>query len=358
MNAFRFVGKLEFNAIDSKNPYIRFGQTKKGADYCTLSFSVAPTKNNRAYVERYGQVEKSIKTKDTDGNDIEVAWDDREDKDVIAKVARYKRYTVKLDGVYHEFISAYDFNKYVEESMELLKGKVCVVTGGVSINIYKGKISFRYQVQNIRELGENEEIEQKLVVRFDTFYRKEDVDLVDWNSNKEIAINAYTYQFIEKKDGNNVFKYIPTTFYINLANEENEKKVAFYLKQFGIVLDGSSIKTKIKDSEVVSLPVRCEYINGSQEVPFDENSLTDNQREMIELGLKTLDDFKPNGSIFGERIVKFYAIDIDARDKYADGYLVESIPVDEFKSEIFAFAAEEIKPEDAKDDDDIEMLFG
>ena len=354
MNAFRFVGKLEFNASNS----IRTGQTKKGADYCTLSFSVAPTKNNRAYVERYGQVEKSIKTKDTNGNDIEVAWNDRDDKDVVTKVARYKRYTVKLDGVYHEFISAYDFNKYVEESMELLKGKVCVVTGGVSINIYKGKISFRYQVQNIRELDENEEIEQKLVVRFDTFYRKEDVDLVDWNSNKEIAINAYTYQFIEKKDGNNVFKYIPTTFYINLANEENEKKAAFYLKQFGIVLDGSSIKTKIKDSEVVSLPVRCEYINGSQEVPFDENSLTENQKEMIELGFKTLDDFKPNGSIFGEKTVKFYAIDIDARDKYADGYLVESIPVDEFKSEIFAFAAEEIKPEDAKDDDDIEALFG
>lgn len=354
MNAFRFVGKLEFNTSNS----IRTGQTKKGADYCTLTFSVAPTKNNRAYVERYGQVEKSIKTKDTNGNDIEVAWNDRDDKDVIAKVARYKRYTVKLDGVYHEFISAYDFNKYVEENMEVLKGKVCVATGGVSINIYNGKISFRYQVQNIRELDENEEIEQKLVVRFDTFYRKEGIDLVDWNNNKEIAINAYTYQFIEKKDGNNIFKYIPTTFYIALANEENEKKAAFYLKQFGIVLDGSSIKTKIKDNEVVSLPVRCEYINGSQEVPFDENSLTENQKEMIELGFKTLDDFKPNGSIFGEKTVKFYAIDIDARDKYADGYLVESIPVDEFKSEIFAFAAEEIKPENAKDDDDIEALFG
>ena len=358
MNAFRFVGKLEFNAIDSKNPYIRSGKTKNGAEYRTLSFSVAPTKNNRAYVERFGMVEKSIKTKDTDGNDIEIGWDDREDKNVISKVARYKKYSVKLDGVYHEFISAYDFTQFVEENLDKLKGKACVVTGGISINVYNGKISFRYQVQNIRELGEDEEIEQKLVVRFDTFYRKEDIDLADWNNNKEVAVNAYTYQFVEKKDDKNIFKYVPTTFYINLANEENEKRAAFYLKQFGIVLDGSSIKTKIKDSEVVSIPVRCEYINGSQEIPFDENSLTDNQREMIELGLKTLDDFKPNGSIFGERIVKFYAIDVDTRDKYADGYLVESIPIDEFKNEIFTFAAEEIKPDDTKNDDDLEMLFG
>ena len=120
----------------------------------------------------------------------------------------------------------------------------------------------------------------------------------------------------------------------------------------------STMKIKIKDKEVVSLPVRCEYINGSEEIPFDESCLTENQKEMIEFGLKTLDDFKPKGSIFGQRITKFFCIDVDARDDYADGYKVEQITSGEFSTEIFTPAATEVKAADVKDNSDIEALFG
>jgi len=355
MNAFRFVGKLEFNAIDSKNPYIRRGKTKNGSDYQTISFSVVPTKNNRAFVERFGMVESEIKTKDGDGNDISINWDDRTDEKVINTVARYKRYSVKLNGVYNEFISAYDFVQFIDEHLDELKNKVFVVTGTIQLNVYNGKTSFRYQVQNIREVAEDEEIEQKLTVRFDTFYRKEDIDLDNWKSEKEIIVNAFTYQYIDKDVK---YKYVPTTYYINLSKEENTKKAAFFLKQFGINLDGDSIKLKIKDKEVASIPVRCEYINGSEEVPFDESCLTDNQKEMIEFGLKTLDDFKPNGSIFGQRIVKFYCIDVDTRGDYADGYKTEEMTTEDFEKEIFTPAATEVKADEVKDNDDIEALFG
>ena len=353
MNAFRFVGKLEFNSLESKVPYVRKGTTKNGAAYQTLSFSVVPTKNNRAFVERFGMTEKEIKTKDNNNGDLTVDWADRFDEKIVNSVARYKRFSIKLNGTYHEFISAYDFVQFVIDHLEEFKTKTFVVTGGINVNVYNGKTSFRYQVQAIREVGDEEEIENKLTVRFDTFYRAEDVVMDNWKKDKEIIINAFTYQYIDKDIK---FKYVPTTYYINLANENNDKKVALFLKQFGI--DAESDKIKIKDKEVVSLPVRCEYINGSEEIPFDESCLTENQKEMIEFGLKTLDDFKPKGSIFGQRITKFFCIDVDTRDDYADGYKVEQITSGEFSTEIFTPAATEVKAADVKDNSDIEALFG
>ena len=354
MNAFRFVGKLEFNKLDSKNPYIRKGNTKKGDPYQTLSFSVVPTKNNRAFVERFGIVEKTIKTKDADGNDIEIAWDDRTDEKIINTVARYMRFSVKLNGTYYEFISAYDFVQFVADHIVEMKSKVFVVTGKIQLNVYNGKLSFRYQAQNIREVDDEEEIEQKLTVRFDSYYRKEDIDLNAWKTDKAVIVNAFTYQYIDK---DTKFKYVPTTYYINLAEETNDKKIAFFLKQFGIILDGDTIKIKIKDKEVASIPVRCEYVNGSEEVAFDENCLTDNQKEMIELGLKTLDDFKPNGSIFGERVEKFICIDVDTRGDYANGYLTEEFDTVEFAKEIFTPGGVEVKIDETKNNDDLDALF-
>lgn len=350
MNAFKFVGKLEFNSLDSKVPYVRSGKTKNGDDYHTLSFSVVPAKNNRAFVECFGMVQKKIKTRSTDNTETTIDWADRLDEKVVNSVARYRRYSIKLNGKYNEFITPYDFVQFALDHIDELKSKLFVVTGSVNINVYNGKISFRYQVQNIREVAEDEDIESKLTVRFDTFYRKQDIDLDRWDKEKEITINAFSYQFIDKENGN---KYVPTTFYINLANETNDKKAALFLKQFGI--DGN--KAKIKDNEVVSLPVRCEYINGSEEVAFDETCLTDNQRELVELGLKTLDDFKPNGSIFGQRVTKFYCVDADLRGDYADGYKVEQITPGEFEAEIYSPEAKTVNASDSSSAD-IEALFG
>jgi hypothetical protein len=43
------------------------------------------------------------------------------------------------------------------------------------------------------------------------------------------------------------------------------------------------------------------YVEGAEEVEFDESQLTATQKEAIELGLNTIDDFKPRNSIFGEK---------------------------------------------------------
>ena len=363
MNAFRFIGKLKFNALDSKLPYLRSGKTKAGNDYKTLNLIVAPSKNNQAYTECFGMVKENVKfnVKEEDGTEKElvVDWKDRLDEKIISQVPRFRRFSVKLNGTYHEFITEYDFVSFVEEHIDELRSadKMFVVTGTLKLDIYNGKVSFRYQLQNIREVDETETFEPKLTVRFDTFYRKQDIDLDRWSKEKEITINAWTHQYIDKDTGR---KYVPTTFFINLADETDEKKIAVYLKQFGITAENGVVKIKIKDSEVVSLPVRCDYINGSEEKPFNIECLTDNQRELVELGLKNLDDFKPSGSIYGTRITKFFAVDADLRDDYANGCKTEQITAGEFETEIFTPAATEVKKTEVseKDKDDIDALFG
>ena len=42
--------------------------------------------------------------------------------------------------------------------------------------------------------------------------------------------------------------------------------------------------------------------NGTEEVEFTMDSLTEQQREQVELGISKMEDFKPRGSVFGERV--------------------------------------------------------
>lgn len=60
----------------------------------------------------------TLKPVDADFNSFEVAWADREDPDVLAKVARSRLYRTNVgceDGKIKSFISGYDFIKYLAD---------------------------------------------------------------------------------------------------------------------------------------------------------------------------------------------------------------------------------------------------
>ena len=63
--------------------------------------------------------------------------------------------------------------------------------------------------------------------------------------------------------------------------------------------------------------------------------LTDAQKEQIELGIKTLDDFKPKGNIYGDRIDEFRLFDPKLEGDFADGLLKADETADEFEEKIY-----------------------
>ena len=63
-------------------------------------------------------------------------------------------------------------------------------------------------------------------------------------------------------------------------------------------------------------------INGREKVEFSEECLTEQQKQAIAFGLNTLDDFRPRGGVYGERIQEIRIIKPSLTDEYKDGGLI------------------------------------
>ena len=87
-------------------------------------------------------------------------------------------------------------------------------------------------------------------------------------------------------------------------------------------------------------------VNGAEEVEFDESQLTDAQREQLELGIRKLEDFKPNGSIYGERVIQYRLFEPQLKKisddiDFSEGFLDVDLTDKEFEAQIFVPAKNE-----------------
>jgi hypothetical protein len=323
MNKFRFVGKVELNALDAKVPFKREGKTKDGENYASFNCIVVPAKNNRAYCEAYGAVTDKIKSFDSDGNEISIPWNERTDEKWTKSVAFFRQYSIKLGEDKHSFISSYDFVKFLISNASLIKDKKFIVIGSLNPNEYNGKITQRFQLQNMIEIADDDNETPQLETTLDYTWTADSIDDGDWTEKKIININGYINQSINKDNKN---KYIlhPVVFdasKIDFGNEKHMAALNMKLKQIGLEFANGSIKNKIKKDAVCKLPFKCRLINGAEEKEFDESQLTENQQAMIACGLMSLDDFKPKGAIYGERKTTYKLFSYDLRDDYSDGYV-------------------------------------
>lgn len=362
---FRATGTISLNSMDSPNPWIRRGKTKAGADYVSMNCSVVAAKNNRMYCELFGMKQDKIRTMDTDNNKIEIAWSDRLDPDVIKTVANYRKVVVNLGEERIEFISAYDAIEYIERNEQLFKNKMFTVTGQITKNIYNGKITDRFQIQNIYAVDESE-AKPQLRVMTDFVWDKDSVDIDSWADEKKVYINGWVMTYINSDEGN---KYVPQQIVLDCSkiDLDNEKHVAimkFKLDAIGVEYVNGKLKVNLKKNTYYKLPVECSFVNGAEEIQFSEDELTDYQKQQVELGLKTVDDFRPKGSIYGQRVVMYKLLSFDTRDDYADGKIALD---DDISDEIYIIPTEEkandvfgMNPpakEDKDDDDSDEDLF-
>lgn len=340
MNRFRFVGKVDLNALDSKVPFKREGKTKNGDDYASFNCIVVPSKNNRAFCEVFGQVKKEIETYDTNGDKLTIPWADRFNAEWLKQVTFYRQFAIKLGDERHAFVTEYDFVKFLISNASLIKGKNFIVTGSLSPNVYNGKVSQRFQLNNMIEVDGNENAQ--LEVTLDYFWTADSIDIGDWTEKKVININGYINESLNK-DNKNKYVLHPVVFDASKIDFEDEDHLAalnMKLKQIGLEFSNGSIKNRIKKESVCKLPFKCRLINGAEEVEFNESQLSENQRAMIACGLMSLDDFRPKGSIFGKSTTTYKLYSYDLRDDYADGFLVlKDYTPDDLKSNIYSSSA-------------------
>lgn len=96
---FSFCGKV---TVSKKVPFVKRDTYDKG-EKISINFGIKAG-NNLGYVKLEGFKNDEIKTMDIDRNNIEVAWSDRLDEDVIKTVASTKKVhseSGRAQGVHH-----------------------------------------------------------------------------------------------------------------------------------------------------------------------------------------------------------------------------------------------------------------
>lgn len=127
-------------------------------------------------------------------------------------------------------------------------------------------------------------------------------------------LNGYILQYINKDEGS---KFIPMQFVFNASkydmNNEKHKALFNYKMEY--------LDTKSKT--MVHIPWEIVLLHGAEEEDWDESKLTKAQMEQVTLGIKTVDDFKPRGKIFGNNVNEYRLFDPKLTNDFANG-LVDS----------------------------------
>lgn len=336
---FVFVGELVLPRDISS-----FYNEAEDGSRVSIGFSVAEGEKNKGWVEATGFKNKTIKVRNKDGNQIEFDWDDRLDPLVVSEVAGGAKFYVNLGddfGGQKEFVSKYDMVKFLAEQLQNYSGKV-KVKGIWEKNPWKGKISNRFSITSVYAAKPDEV--SALTLEAALFYNTECVDQSDFKDNQKIYVNGYVEQYVRAEGKRMLF---PQQMVMSQAayRMDDPAHAAKWNKKV------SYLKEELpKRKKYAHLLWNCRLVNGAEEVPFDESMLTDAQREMIECGLSTIDEFKPKSRVYGPKLTEIRMVKPSLSGAYADGPVECEESNGEIEARIFTFEKEESLEEVLKED--------
>lgn len=338
MANFKFIGEMIFPKVDAKKPFVKTfsGGADKKTPMATLNLGIKASDNNMAFVEMFGMVQKVIKTMNTDNEKIEFPWDDRFDEEIIKTVANYKKITVDLGEELgrKDFVSEYDAILYLKDALGIYKGKVCI-TGQMEKQWYKDRYYDKFKIQNVYAV--DSDVRNKFTLTADIYYTKDSIDKRDFKKEKRIYLDGYIKQYINKDEGT---KFIPQQFVLDGSkiDFDNEKHVALFdYREKYMTTDKKTVVHMLWD---------VNYLNGADTVDFDESQLTKAQREQVELGLATVESFKPRGDIYGDRVLEYRLSKPNLTGNFADGIIDTELKISEFEEQLYIPNATEEKLED------------
>lgn len=237
--------------------------------------------------------------KDGDGKSVqvEVAWEDRFNDDLLDTIADTSFITVGVEKdvkgktVYKRFLSAYDAVEYLNEHLE--DGMIVNVKGNIGYSEYEDNVTVKKEITSIVLSKVEDEADfkatftQTILLDFDSIGKK------DLEKNT-IALNAYVVDYVGKPkiDGKKVeikknVTY-PKTF--EVAINDNPEITAKMLQKF--------FKVK-KKGTINVLTVMGNLIEGAAIVNITEDDIPDDIKELIEMGLYSEEEAKAKCAVGG-----------------------------------------------------------
>lgn len=237
--------------------------------------------------------------KDDDGKckQVEIAWEDRFDEELLDTVADTSFITVGVEKdvkgktVYKKFLSAYDAVEYLNDHLE--DGMIVNVKGNIGYSEYEDNVTVKKEITSIVLSKVEDEADfkatftQTILLDFDSIGKKDP-------EKNTMALNAYVVDYVGKPkiDGKKVeikknVTY-PKTF--EVAINENPEITAKMLQKF--------FKVKKKGSINV-LTVMGNLIEGAAIVNITDDDIPDDIKELIEMGLYSEEEAKAKCAVGG-----------------------------------------------------------
>lgn len=232
-----------------------------------------------------------------------VKWEDRFDPAIVASISNYKTYTIdteiaqerkdiKANGdaaaieasekKHKTFIAAIDFVKWLDKvtSNEKTKDWVWKVTGEVEYSYSKGKYYRNFVPRRVYHVDPT--TEHQCVGTIKTFFTEDCVS----DDDNNFYFNTYT-QYYDQPCNKNCFTPMPL-----VIPKSHPKANGFKL-----------LFSKAEGEEVREFGVNVIYVNGSQKTAITEDMLSDEQKELLEMNMITMDDIRKEfgDSVYGDK---------------------------------------------------------
>lgn len=239
--------------------------------------------------------------KDDDGKSkqVEIAWEDRFNEELLDTIADTSFITVGVEKdvkgktVYKKFLSAYDAVEYLNEHLE--DGMIVNVKGNIGYSEYEENVTAKKEITSIVLSKVEDEADfkatftQTILLGFDSIGKKDP-------EKNTIALNAYVVDYVGKPkiDGKKVeikknITY-PKTF--EVAINDNPEITAKMLQKF--------FKVK-KKGNINVLTVMGNLIEGASIVNITDDDIPDDIKELIEMGLYSEEEAKAKCAVGGNK---------------------------------------------------------
>lgn len=240
-----------------------------------------------------------------------------------------------------EFLSEWDFVEYLNKlvSNDKIKNMKFKVSGNVVFSYWEGKYYRNFVVNKVYRVPDDTPTSSS--ANLCLFFTENAIDDNSYESNSKYYINGFVREYDSSTKS---YFGVPITL-VNSA--EGDEKTIGRAKVI-------NKRFNVDDDRYYEVGLKCEIIDGSQEVEITEDMLSDDQKESLEYGLITMEDIKAelDGSVYGDRIQETRIVG------FAKGYSNKALDT--------TYTAEDFAPPTVKtledeiddifdDDDDIEI---
>ena len=279
---FRFTGYMTFK----KENLLK---DKQGSTWRKISFGITDEQgNNTQYVEcsEFGAGNSfKVKTVTEDGKyeDMDISWNERNDKKVIEDVANFnKKYvfgSIRLHNhdVIEDVLKAVDDGKLFSAKFEegqIKSGVKVTVSGQIKINYFNGNFNQVFEFSRLSVAKEDAPFEFSGSVSL--VFNKEAVK----ERKDKFIVNGYVYDYIKPQGHERgEMKLLPQTLVVNKKDELGERIGQFLME---------NMKTKKDEFKATRFDVS--FMRGAEEVKPEDIKLTPEQEMLVEMGLLSPED--------------------------------------------------------------------